>query len=263
MPEVIIPYNERGNPLSPIEARTGVILPILSLASQEAGQGRNRHHAHFYSTDYENGTPAQRAVRFSRLQSTAKGKHRAYHSIFDGTRFPESVQEELVVTVLNYAEYVPDFAVDVSGSSFEIKELSRAEKAELQTAGTFTVEKKRGLRAEIGQFLMGCAIWQDIPGQAKPLLIDEFLSITPEESLTDEDKREKKLQIGLRLINKGIGLAVDPINAEFYEARRRKAIPLGKPVCAWLVVKEYVGGREPDYVDTLDDRLRIEYPEAA
>lgn len=259
MSDVIIPYNERGNPMSPYEAHTGVILPIYSFASREEGQRRNRHHPHFYREDYINGTLAQRAVRFSRLQLVAVGKHKSYHDKFKGTRFPDSLQEETIVTILNYAEYVPTFAVDVSGSSFEVRELSPAEKEELQKPGTFTVERQGEKRGEIGQFLMGCALLQDIPGNAKPTLIDEFLSITPEESMTDETLRAKKLQLGVRLLNKGIGLAVDPVNVEFSEARRRRAIPIGKPVCAWLLVKQYVAGHEPRYVDTLDQKLRVDY----
>ena len=54
---VLVPRNDLGNPMSPVEESTGVVLPIA--ASMQGWQ--NRHHAHFYGRQYREGSLGQRA----------------------------------------------------------------------------------------------------------------------------------------------------------------------------------------------------------
>lgn len=261
--EVIIPINEFGNPLSPYEAETGVVLPILSLPSQEDGQHRNYHHANFYREWFLTATPGTAAVRYSRLQYAAKGKHRFYHDLFEGSRLPQTTQEEFEQTIWNYSGYVPAYAVTVGRHEYEIVELEPAQKQELQTPGLLTIERKLGLRSKIGEFLMTYAIWSDFD-HVKQATIEEFISITPEAAQEDPSLNEKRLRLGRRLLRKGIETAVNPIDKKFRQARELGSVAghANGPVCAFQVVDSYVRGYEPDYFDTLRDRLQV-FAEAA
>lgn len=252
--EVIIPKNEIGNYLAPLETSTRVPLPIWA-----PGDGStNRHHAHFYRRNFENGPPSTRAVRFSRLQAIRKDPHRRYHEAFDGALLPDSEQEAFNIAVLNCAGYIPPYVVDLSSRSFSIQELSPSMKSQLLQPGVFSMERKNRPRADIGQFLMNFAINQNFD-HVRQSQIEEFLSITPEMAEVDPVKKERKHHLGLRLTSKAIEVAVDPVNEPFKRAKRGELLRVGAPVCAFLVVKHYVSGHETDYLETLEERLANEY----
>lgn len=255
--EVIIPINQGGNYLAPIEAGTGVPLPIWA----PGDGGTNRHHAHFYRRDFENGPPSARAVRFSRLQTIRKDPHRRYHEAFDGALMPQTEQEAFNIAVLNCAGYIPPYVVDLSAKSFSIQELTPAMRAQLLEPGVFSIERKNKPRADIGQFLMYYALSQKFD-HVRQSLIEEFLSITPEQARQDEAKKERKQRLGLRLTGKAIEVAVDPINTPFRRAREGSLLRVGAPVCAFWVVKDYIHGYELDYMDTLEEKLSLEYSTA-
>lgn len=251
----IIPKNALGNDLTPVETSTRVPLPIWA-----PGDGKtNRHHAHYYAHDFENGPLESRAVRFSRLQRVRKRPHKIMHDTFDGAMLPQSPEEAFVTTVLSCAGYIPDFVIELSGNTPEITETTPHHRAELQKPGVFSIERKRQHRAEVGQFLMNYAIWQDFDHVKKPL-IDQYLSINkPWEQLLAAEEHKPKLLLGLRLIGKAIERAVSVINPEYVRARDESALRLGAPVCAWWVVKGYVSGHEPEYFDSLHERLALAY----
>lgn len=260
MAEFIIPVSDRGSMLTPIENATRVPLPIWA-----PGDGAtNRHHAHYYRIDFENGPHniMTRAVRFSRLQEVRKGPHRWMHDAFDGALMPRSAQEAFTITVLSCAGYIPAYAVDLTDRDPEVVEMTPRMRNELKRPGVFTIESRQGRRAEIGQFLMYYALWQKFDDEEMSK-VEQFLSITPEQMMDDELARQRKLRLGLRLTGKAIEAAVDPINSEYQRARNEDALRPGAPVCAWLAVKEFVKGYEPDYFETLELKLKLDLGVAA
>lgn len=262
--EVTIPVNTRNKILTPIETSTRVPLAIWA-----PGEGKtNRHHAHFYKTDFEDGPRGNpnRAVRFSRLQDIRKGPHKAVHNMLAGTLMPQSLSEAYGVTLFNCVGYVPRFVIDMTmnDSTVEdrIREITPSMREALQRPGVFTIEKRRSCREEIGQFLMNYAIWQQF-GEDDQRQVEQFLAITPEQAAASTELHQRRLRLGTRLIGKGIEYAVDPINDEYSRARKELTIPEGSPVCAWWVVKNYISGHEPMYFGELTESLQSQLAVAA
>lgn len=257
MPEVLIPKDAEGRDMSPVEARTGVVLPIWS-----RGEGKtNRHHGHFRKQDYLNGPRKHetRAVRSSRLQTVRKGPHRGYHEQFSGTEFPRDVRQSCGIVLFNLAHYVPPYVVDMSTPTAKIIETTPEISEELRGSEVFTLEKSRKRKREIGQFIMNCSIWQDFDS-VKQLHIEQFLELTNKRKVLGEEFEEEKYQkLGSRLINIAIGLAVHPIDKTFQEARRQQAVKDDAPVCAFKLAKDFLEGRESDYFPALGERL-ADYP---
>lgn len=261
MSEVLIPKTSMGRDMSPIEVRTGVVLPIWS-----PGEGRtNRHHAHFYKEHFEKGPLAQRAllraVRFTRLQRVRKGPHRDYHDIFDGTADPANLRMAFTTTVLNEAGYIPPFVIDMTSKSPVIKETTPVMRATFREEGTFKTESRQSRRREIGQFLMQYAHWQKFD-HVKKTYIYEFIDLTPEKVMDDPKLQDRRDWLGMKLTNIAIGMAVDPFEKRFQQARDAKALRPDAPVCAFQEVKLYVGGHEPQYFDELRRSLQVQYAAA-
>lgn len=247
---VVVPVSKNGRPMSPYERRTGVVLPIWG----QQGGDTNRHHAHFYKSEYEKGPRNQRAflraIRFTRLQRVERSDHQNYHNAFDGTQFPGSRRQSFLTTILNEAGYIPPWVVDMTGSSPEVTETTPRMRKELRQPGILTIERSSWRRAEIGQFLMHYAIGQEL-GHVKESLLEEFVSLTPAKIKKSEESRLRKLEIGMKLTNIAIGVSVEPIERPFQQARDTQSLRAEAPVSAFHEVKQFVDGHEPRYYDEL------------
>lgn len=254
--EVVTPVSSEGNEMSPFERRTGVILPIWGTADGPT----NRHHAHFYKRLYEKGPREQRAflraVRFSRLQRVSKADHRIYHDAFEGTQFPQNEKQAFRTTILNESGYIPPWVVDVTNGSPAITETTPIMRHVLRQLGIMSIERPPFRRAEIGQFLMYYALKQPLD-HVKTSLLEEFAHLTQNVIRNNEQLRERKLELGLKLTNIAIGVAVEPIEKPFQQARDELLLPESAPVCAFHEVKQFVQGYEPDYYDTLQEQIAI------
>lgn len=255
MEEWTEPIGQQGRPLSPFETSTGVVLPIWT--SLEIGQ-INRHHAHFYARQYESGSDAVRAVRFSRLQKVLKKPHADYHDYYDGTQQPEDSSEAFKITLLNCSQYIPSYAVDMTRVQPEIIELSDRQTSYLRQPDLLTIEKNKKHRDEIGSFLMRYAISQDF-GHEKEHYIEEFLSLFESVSSKNLKRQERMQWLGMKLTNTAIDVAVEPVQPEYKRARDICALPVSAPGCAFQALKNYVRGYETDYFDELRDKLALQY----
>lgn len=252
--EVITPVSSNNRLMSPYERRTGVVLPIWG----EGGGETNRHHAHFYRVLYEKSPRPQRAflraIRFTRLQRVSRTDHQFYHDNFDGTLLPPNEKRSFMTTILNEAGYIPPWVVDVRGSSPEITETTPEIRAALRRPGVLTIERSPHRRAEIGQFLMYYALSQHL-GHVKEELLGEFVELTPARTRRSEELRQRKLELGMKLTNIAIGVAVDPVERHFQQARDLEALAPQASICAFHEVKQFVDGHEPQYYDTLRQQI--------
>jgi hypothetical protein len=256
MSEIITLFTDEGNPLTPLEAATGIPLPIWA-----PGDGKtNDHHAYFRKVDWEKrGTLEQRALRFSRLQAVRKKRHRAFHeNYFEGTPFPDQSQESFAAVLLNSVGYIPSYVVDMNTSEPRIIETTPKIREELKKSGIFKLEKRSSKRADVGKFLMQYAVWQKFDDE-KISKIEEFLSITPEQAEIDEIARQRRYNLGLRLARKAIGIAVEPLYNGYKEARMRHVIRDSAPVSPFLAVKDIMQGYEEDYFEPLRQNLELTY----
>lgn len=252
--EVITPVSNNNRLMAPYERRTGVVLPIWG----EGGGETNRHHAHFYRVLYEKSPQPQRAflraIRFTRLQRVSRTDHQFYHDNFDGTQLPANAKRSFMTTILNEAGYIPPWVVDVRGSSPEVVETTAEMRAVLRRPGILTIERSPHRRAEIGQFLMDYALRQNL-GHVKEELLEEFVGLTPARTRRSEQLRQRKFELGTKLTNIAIGVAVDPIERPFQQARDQQALSEQASVCAFHEVKQFVDGHEPRYYDTLRQHI--------
>lgn len=252
--EVITPISSSNREMAPYEKRTGVVLPIWG----DSGGETNRHHAHYYRVLYEKGPQATRAflraIRFTRLQRVSKDDHQLYHDNFDGTEFPANERRSFLTIILNEAGYIPPWVVDVTSGTPTVTETTAAMRELLRQPGIFTIERSPCRRAEIGQFLMNYATKQPL-GHVKEGLLEEFVGLTPRCTRRSEELRERKLYLGMKLTNTAIGVAVDPIERPFQQARDLQALKEAAPISAFHEVKLYVSGHEPRYYETLRSQI--------
>lgn len=235
-------------PLAFTDEVTGLPLPILPLATPgEEGQRSDAHHAFYEKELFLNGTPGTRAVRFSRLQYGPRYYHNRYHSMFKGAALPENEFQEFTLTVLGFAGYVPDEAVDTSGTEPKKVVMSQAQRHHLQLPGILRTEHRKGRKAEIGQYLMSYALGGDTEF-GKDLIKEEFIMTT---------NSRRKRELGFWLVSQAIESAVEPINPLYELAKRNKALRLDAAPCARLAVKQHVIRHVPDYFETLEERLLV------
>lgn len=255
--EVVIPISEKGVTMSPYERRTGVVLPIWGRREGKT----NRHHAHFYKQYYEKGPRNQRAflraLRFTRLQQVSIGDHNQYHEAFDGTADPISERRAFITTLLNEAGYIPPYVVDMSGGGLEVRETTAKVRLALRRPGTLTIERSLSRRMEIGRFLMDYAVSQPL-GHVRQDLLEEFVSLTPFALKNDEAKRNRKLELGMKLTNIAIGVAVDPVEKPFQQARESHALKAQAPICAFYEMKDFVSGHEWQYYGSLQQNIEAQ-----
>ncbi len=254
--EVRIPLNDQGQMLTPVEVSTGVPLAIAP-SEKYQGKNKNRHHTFFYAVDYINGTPGQQATRLARLQRVNKILHRHAHEHLFGTLMPATAEEEYRQTILGYAGYVPRFGINLEDGGFGIVELSQNQLNALRRRNTFSVQRGGNARAQIGQFLMNYAIWQDF-GHEKQREIEEFLEIKPSLWHDDPIAQERKIKLAASLLDLALQVSVEPIKPTYEEARKNLFVKIGAPLTAAHVVKEFVKDHLVDYVDALDFRLRLD-----
>jgi hypothetical protein len=240
--------------MSPVEASTGVTLPVIAKLNGLP----SKHHAHFYGAIYKEGTLSQRALRFSRLQRLPPAIHKNFHMVFDGTTLPADEDEAYAATVLNCAGYIPRYGIRISYKDVSIEEIAPGDKKVLRKVRAFVLERQLKAQTEIGKFLMDYALMQEF-SHAEQLRVEEFLDITPERMQQNEDLRGQKLRLGMRLANVALSTAIAPIADNYKQARSEKALRTGMPPSAWQFVKKLIDGHEIDYIPTLEARLKQEY----
>lgn len=229
-----------------VDEVTKLPLPILPLAPPGDQEQRSDSHHAFYERDtFENGTPGQRAVRFSRLQYGSRYFHDRYHRMFSGSALPETPLEEFTLTVLGYAGYVPEVAVDTSRSEPKIVTMTKRQKHHLQLPGILKTEHRKGRRAEIGQFLMMHTLSHDF-NHVDNVVKDEFLH-------TANDNRKREL--GFWLVARAIEAAVEPVDPLYELAKKNKALRVDAAPCARVAVRQQIIKRAPDYFGTLEELL--------
>ncbi len=257
--EVVVSETDDGRLLTPMEASTGTPLPLL-VGSEESEAWRwDKHHANFENESFMNGTPGTRAVCFSRLQHTPVWLHRRFHERFAGTPLPDGVEAEKRQTILGLAGYVPRFGIELGIHTTAIVPLSEDERRRLCQPDVFHIEKKRKSQAEIGQFLMDCAIWEDYDSVADK--VEEFVSIKPRMARRSPELARRWYKLGMNLLNEGMERSAEPVEGYFRTARAERAMKeslLGKKICAWLVARRHVANYAADYLRTLEFRLRLE-----
>ncbi len=250
-PEVMVPVNAATDkPMSPVETSTSVPLPIIG----KLGRNPNRHHAHFYGSTYSEGTDGQQSVRHSRLQRVGAYAHMQYHRKFYGTAFPETPENEYELTVLNCAGYIPNHGVRIEKNEASIARLTMEEKEALRSPNVFSQENGPA----ISRFLLDYAMEQDF-NEMKQLHIEEFLDLTPDKIAHNEALQTRKLRLAERLTHKAIGIAVDPINSRYVEAKKSEMLRDGMPSSAWEVVRNQVKWKIPQYFERIEDRIAAQF----
>jgi len=250
------PIDDWSRPLSPMETGTDIPLPIISYKQRSAKP--NRHHGYYYERHYLKGPEPIRALRHSRLQRVNPSAHEIYHKHYFGTLMPASEPTVARGVILNSAGYVPHLGVVIRRKDITIRELTNQERNRLRSRNVFLSEQTR----KIGDFLMRYALDQPLD-HVKQSQIEEFLSLTPRKVAKDERLRRRKLHLGLRLTNIAIGVAVDPLEDEYQNARHNLALRSGVPGTAWHLAKGLVRGREKKSIDILEDRLIDDFGVAA
>lgn len=59
----------------------------------------------------------------------------------------------------------------------------------------------------------------------------------------------------MKLTNIAIGVAVDPVEKPFQQARNMLSLREEAPVCAFHEVKQFIDGHEPRYYDALRNQI--------
>jgi hypothetical protein len=231
-----------------METDTDVPLPIVAYAQCSAKP--NKHHGYYFERHYLRGPEAIRTLRFSRLQRVNPSAHEAYHNHYFGTLMPSDKTDAASGILLNSAGYIPHLGVVVTKDEVDTRELTDQERNRLRRPNTFLSEQTR----KIGDFLMEYALEQRLD-HVKQSQIEEFLSLTPRKIARNEQLRARKLQLGLRLTNIAISIAVDPVEGEYQNARHNLSLRSGMPSTAWRLAKKLVRGRETKNLDALEDRL--------
>lgn len=203
---VVIPVNEHGLLTSPLEAGTGVPLPILG---QRSRFERDMHHAYFYKTLFKE-TLGAKAVRLSRMQLVGRHAHKAYHKEFDGTRVPENDHEAFKSVILNLAGYVPEIGVDIREEKIRkktgeiipaqvvIRSLRNAERFSFRKPGTFSAQQdSEKQKTRLTSFIEGYADSQDFDAMRR-LELEEFMDNFQTNS-HDQEVRDRQLQLAFRL----------------------------------------------------------------
>lgn len=248
----VVMYTHGKGVTAPVDEETGIPLPIWFKAP---GTRQDYDHAYFYRENYVTGTPAQQALRLSRLQRVNRVMHDSKHSAYRGIKPPEDEDDIYRQIVLNLAGYVPRHAVRILNNKHpDIFELSDKKRRKLRQPGRFKAEGQ----AKINNFLVDYAYDRGFT-ESEHSLIEQFLSITPKQRKDDPALRESHWKIGMKLTGRAIGFANDPFTEEFAKLRRSDALRVGAPVCAWLVVRKFLKGKEIAALGSLESRLSAEY----
>jgi hypothetical protein len=251
LPGVVIQKHGRNGQTAPIEESTGIPLPLWS---RHMGNNTDNDHGYFYKENYVHGSQAVKALRLSRLQWVNRYAHDRKHADYRGILPPDNEDDIYRQIVLNLAGYVPRFALKVINKEAIPVELTPSKRKTLRHPN---IIKSEG-NSIINKFLVDYAYTRGFT-EDEHSLIEEFISITPGERQKDKQLQAKRWELGMKLTGRAIGFANDPLNQEFAQARRQEALRLGAPVCAWLVVKNFLIGKERVALDALEQRLTAEF----
>jgi hypothetical protein len=249
-----LPYDRSGNPLSPMETGTDVVLPIVAQAKGKLG----RHHAHFYKSHYLAGNMGERAVRFSRLQKVGFNAHRTFHRKYRGTMMPRDEAAACRTAILNSAGYIANTGVKIEDGEVYVEELTERERVALSKPRVFSLERQGESQAEIGKFLMHYALKQGFD-KGMQRTVEEFLELTPRKMAYKAKLRRRKLELGLELADAAIEVAVGHVEPDYREAYSNQALRRDSPRTAWQRAKDLINGHEEDYLIDLEDRLIDRY----
>ncbi len=256
-----IPVTRSGLAQSPIEIATGIPLPIV--AARDTRKPPNRHHAYFQEYAYKSGTVARQVVRLSRLQKVDVQAHATYHNSFIGTRPPKGKAREYAAVVLNCAGYVTRCGVKIDGPNVSIGVLTPQERSRLRQPGVFTTQKCYEEQSDIHRYLLSHAFSQKLRDNVEEITVEEFLSISQEAMLENDILRQRKLRLGIKLADRAIELAVDPIRSDFDRARDGHYLRRRGPATPCRVVKDQLKHKGGHYFPVMEDQLRRQFGEAA
>lgn len=249
-----LPYDRYGNPLSPMETGTNVVLPIVAQL-----KGRpTRHHGHFYKAHYLTGSIAERAVRYSRLQKVSRRPHVVFHQKYHGTMMPRDEAAACRTAILNSAGYIPRMGVKIEDRENYIEEITERERVALSRPRVFTLERNGDDQAEIGRFLMRYALKQGFDEDMQRT-VEEYLALTPRKMAYRARLRRRKLELGLKLADAALEVAVGHVEPDYREAYSNQALREDSPRTAWQRAKDLIDGHEEDYLVDLENRLIDKY----
>ncbi len=233
---------------APFEQETGMPLPIL-ITSIPPGKctDSNRHHAFYDRVNFEHGTEGSRAVRLSRVQTTPIYLHNRFHNFYKaGMEVPADEHEEFRLTILGYAGYVPEKAVDVSRSSPKEVHINRAQRRELRQPGVFTVEQGRERSRRIGDFLISYVTRHGLDMDSDENLVDEFLGAKTFET---------RWKVGMKLVENATDNAAEPFDQEYVSLRKKRLLNVTASRCPRRLVRNHIDNEVVGFPSLLEKSL--------
>lgn len=193
-----IPKSENKGWLSPHETSTGVILPIWT--SRGSMRNGNKHHPHFLERDYLGGSPEDRALRFSRLQKVNVRAHDEYHDFISGTQKPETGKDAFRIILLNAAQYIPKYAVNMTHGVPDLMALNKRQRGYLGQHGSLSVQKDESCRRELGDFLNDHPVTQSLVPEER-FTIEEYTELLEQNVDADKHRQSRLRELGKDVIN--------------------------------------------------------------
>jgi hypothetical protein len=272
--DVCVPYY-KGKMLTPMEISTGIPLVFLSDLSGDV----NWHHSYYRANSFRNAKLGRAVTRLSRLQPAGVAEHRTLHEEISGTRAAKTEGREYGGILLNLASYVTTCGFGFGESGLYVRELTQVERSMMRRPGMIRTQpehdRQRCLKSgypisrearddqhRITSYLLNHAFTRTLEDVSEDT-VAKFLSITEKDILNNDLLRQTKYDLGIKLANKAIGIAVDPFTKEFKRARTGNALSNNAPKSAWHVVKNQIRSFEPQFFPVLEQSLRQQFGVAA
>jgi hypothetical protein len=225
---------------TPTDELTKLPLPILPIENPV----KPDWHHHFHPRNSPRltskmGGPALRAARLQRVDYGAH--HDGYHNLYTGPPLPKKLKDRFGLIVMSVAGYMPDQALDFSGDAPAIVPLSEEKRLFLQTSGQIRTGNHTAIRNFIRDYVMSQDVGSTNIGE---LTIEEFIYTR------DEDRRR---MLGHTLLGLITDKATEPLNEQYYQAKKQRKISPDLPHSAMRFTKALLG--PPRSRDMLVDQL--------
>lgn len=225
----------------------GMPLLVLGPNKRHPFKYTNKHHLWHPNDSLLEDSDADRALRYSIVQRLPRFVHDRYHDRYGGSALPTADSDKFLLTILGRAGYRPQEALNFTGTGPEKIPYDVLNDRRVFIFPDFARKGEDGQdykTRRTGIFLARYAIAQDV-GHLKE--IDEFLH-TPDE--------ERKLALGVFIIEEAIRVAVDPWVVKYSEAITDHRIARGNRDGPFQVVTRiFRPDFMPDYVEPLEERL--------